>query len=303
VVITIKKNSPPTKENVKKLHAEVTSLIPGHVNSLKPWTFYEEIDQFLGPWGASGYPLAYGKYYCKIFNEDALLQADVDARLWVWRTTVLLQEALRDYIDTAFVNGWLPSLSEEKFRTAAFASHARAYHRGGLSSVFAAAPYLIPLIAAIPQKEFVPFYSDNFWATVKQALDTMLRVGADVGAAAFGPAHTGMFQIANQQSGMNKLLAIQRRNNQYEFLFAQLLGPLRSGRLDRIAWLDQISTKLESTEFDDAYWLNMAKTTMVEVAVRKTVVVAKYTVMLQGHPELRMQLQRYDPSWTGAGDG
>jgi len=33
MVITIRKNSPATKANIDRLRTELTSLIPGHVNS------------------------------------------------------------------------------------------------------------------------------------------------------------------------------------------------------------------------------------------------------------------------------
>lgn len=298
MVITIKKNSPITKGNIEKLRVELTSLIPGHVNSTKPWTFYEEIDQFLGPWGERGYPLAYGKYYCKLFSEDKSLKANLETRIWVQKTTVKLQEALRDGIVYAFVHGKLPSMTEPAFRAFAFATHADAYQRGGLSLVVATSPSLLPTIASIPGKEFIPFYSDNFWATIKQVLATLVRVGGDVTAAAAGPAHTGMLQKANQESGMNKLLAVQRRNNEYEALFAKLQGALRGGRLDRIVWLDEVTKKLDGTEFEDPYWLAIARTTITEIDARKRSVAASYRLMLKGHPELLIQLQRYDPSWS-----
>jgi len=298
MVITIKRNSPITKDNIERLRVELTSLIPGHVNSVKPWTFYEEIDQFLGPWGERGYPLAYGKYYCKLFTEDKSLKANPETRIWVQKTMVKLQEALRDGIVHAFAHGKLPSMTESEFRAFAFATHADAYQQGGLTLVVATSPSLLPAIASIPGKEFIPIYSDNFWATITQVFATLVRVGGDVTAAAAGPAHTGMFQKANQESGMNKLLAIQRQNNEYEALFAKLQGALRGGHLDRIVWLDDVTKKLDETEFEDPYWLAMARTTIAEIDARKRSVAASYRLMLQGHPELFIQLQRYDPSWN-----
>jgi len=97
---------------------------------------------------------------------------------------------------------------------------------------------------------------------------------------------------------MNKLLAIQRQNNEYEALFAKLQGALRGGHLDRIVWLDDVTKKLDETEFEDPYWLAMARTTIAEIDARKRSVAASYRLMLQGHPELFIQLQRYDPSWN-----
>jgi hypothetical protein len=297
-IITIKKDTPPTKVNTDKLHAELTSLIPGHINSKQPWTFYEEIDAFLGPWGESGYPLAYGKYYCKLFNQDPNLRANFDARLWVERTTVKLQEALRDGIVYAFAHEKLPQMTEAEFRAFAFGTHPEAYQRGGLSSVIANAPYLVPVISTIPGKEFVPFYSDNFWATIRQALDTMVRMGGDIGAAGAGPAHTGILVKANQESGMNQLLAIQRRNREYEALFANVQSALRSGRLDRILWLEQVGAKLQETQFEDPYWLGIARSTMADVEKREHGIAARYRAMSTGHPEMLTQIQQFDPNWS-----
>ena len=66
--------------------------------SIEPWTFYEEVDNFLGPWGNSGYPIGYGKYYCVAFNSNEKLRANPQTADWIRRTTIVLQEALRDFI-------------------------------------------------------------------------------------------------------------------------------------------------------------------------------------------------------------
>jgi len=39
----------------------LTSIIDGHPNATTTYTFYEEIDKYLGLWGKDGYPIAYGK--------------------------------------------------------------------------------------------------------------------------------------------------------------------------------------------------------------------------------------------------
>jgi hypothetical protein len=51
------KTARPTSENLKLLQAGLTSVISGHPQSIQPWTFYEELDQYLGPWGNKGYPI------------------------------------------------------------------------------------------------------------------------------------------------------------------------------------------------------------------------------------------------------
>jgi hypothetical protein len=66
----------PTPENLKLLQAGLTSVISGHPQSIQPWTFYEELDQYLGPWGNQGYPIAYGNFYCVAFNSNEKLMAE-----------------------------------------------------------------------------------------------------------------------------------------------------------------------------------------------------------------------------------
>ena len=51
------KDAAPTPENLKTLHEGLTSVIVGHAGSIDMWTFYEEIENYLGPWGDNGYPI------------------------------------------------------------------------------------------------------------------------------------------------------------------------------------------------------------------------------------------------------
>jgi len=297
LIITLRKDAPPTKANADRLHGELTSLIPGHVNNKEPWTFYDEIDAFLGPWGEKGYPLAYGKYYCKLFNGDPNLHANLVARQWVEQTTIKLQEALRDGIVYAFAHGKLPKMTEAEFRAFAFDTHPQVYQRAGLIKIIESAPYLLPVIIAIPGKEFIPFYSDNFMATIIQALDTAERMTGDV-TAGIMPVHSGKLMMANEQSGMNRLLAIDRRNREYEATLSQVRAALASGRLDRIATLEQVAGKLRETAFEDAYWLGIAKSIMSEIQAREHAIAERYRAMSKGHPEVGLQIQKFDPTWA-----
>jgi len=45
------KTAPPNPTNIRVLEDGLTSVIAGHPQSIQPWTFYEELDQYLGPWG------------------------------------------------------------------------------------------------------------------------------------------------------------------------------------------------------------------------------------------------------------
>jgi len=96
------KNAAATRENVKELEDGLTSVVAGHPGSINPWTFYEEIDTHLGPWGSKGYPIGYGKFYCQLFSENEKLRQNPQTADWVRRTTVALQEPLRDYIVLRF---------------------------------------------------------------------------------------------------------------------------------------------------------------------------------------------------------
>ena len=88
------KTAPATPESVAALRNGLTSEIAGHPGSVNLWTFYEELDAYLGPWGDDGYPLGYGKYYCKLFNENENLRANPATSEWIRKTTVALQEPL-----------------------------------------------------------------------------------------------------------------------------------------------------------------------------------------------------------------
>lgn len=89
------KNAPATPQNVSALRQGLTSVIAGHPGAIEPWTFYEELNAYLGPWGMQGYPIAYGKVYCMAFNGNEELARNPQTREWVRKTTVALQEPLR----------------------------------------------------------------------------------------------------------------------------------------------------------------------------------------------------------------
>src|ERR1041385_9115989 len=89
------KNVPPTPLSSHALYTGLTSLMAGHPQAVETYTFYEELDKYLGPWGQKGYPIAYGKFYNVAFTSNEKLQANPITKEWVWKTTILLQEVLR----------------------------------------------------------------------------------------------------------------------------------------------------------------------------------------------------------------
>ncbi len=150
------------------IRKELGKFIAYHALATVPWLFYEIVDNWLGPWGVSGYPLGYGKFYCIAFNENEELKADPSASKWVRSTTVKLQESILQYLVESIENGSIRNLTESRLRKAAFDSHPTCYDDAGLAMVMILAPGLIPTIISIPKKEFSP-KSASFGATIMQA--------------------------------------------------------------------------------------------------------------------------------------
>src|SRR5262249_44965808 len=112
----------PDPPSVRSVHDQLTSVIAGHAQADPTYRLYEELDAWLGPFGQEGYPIAYGKFYNVAFTSNKKLMADAEAREWVWRTTIRLQESLRDYVVGRARDGTLGYLTERQLREAAFAS-------------------------------------------------------------------------------------------------------------------------------------------------------------------------------------
>jgi hypothetical protein len=174
------KQSLPSPEGALKLHRWLTAHMDGGPASTHPWTFYEVVDTYLGPWGEHGYPIGYGKKYCVEFSSNEALQQSWVVQSWTGSTLVKLQEALRDYIVRQYQAGTLATLREPALRAAAFQSHPEAYVDAGLTDIFLDGDVNALLnIAAIPAAEFDP-RSEDFGATIQQALKTTGMVGADI---------------------------------------------------------------------------------------------------------------------------
>lgn len=283
----------PTAQHVHEL---LTSVIAGHHQATTTYRFYEELDHWLGPWGPSGYPIGYGKFYNVAFTTNPHLQANPTTRQWVWRTGIHLQEALRDYVVGRVRDCTIGALTEAQLRQAAFDSHPRAYDRGGLATVVMAAPELIPIVATIPSAEFLPT-SDNFGPTVRQVFVTLGLIGPQIVggalAVAAGPAHTGVFGRAIEQD---------RRRFMNEIALSRELGNLRTalarGELDHIPWLDQIIAQLSAREFPDQGFARLAGEVVGEARLRRQRLVRDYNQVLGQSPEVRRRVERAFPNIT-----
>lgn len=277
------------------VHDQLTSVIAGHAQATTTYRFYEELDVWLGPWGQQGYPIAYGKFYNVAFSGSEKLMADATARQWVWRTTILLQEALRDYVVGRVRNCTLPALSEAELRAAAFNSHPAAYDAGGLAMLTLVAPELIPVIATIPGREFCPT-SDNFRATVNQFIDTLLRMAPQmVGnslAALAGPAHTGLFARAAQQD---------RRRFMNEMALSRELGAMKikidRGDLDYIPALDRLIATLNAREFPDQGFARGARELVAAAEARRRLLMQSTNQLLQQSPQVRARAEAAFPEF------
>lgn len=275
------------------VHDQLTSVIAGHPQATTTYRFYEEIDQWLGPWGASGYPIGYGKFYNVAFTTNAHLMANPTTREWVWRTGIRLQELLRDYLVRCVRHCTLPSLTEAQLRQAAFDSHPQAYDEGGLAMVVLVAPELVPIIATIPGREFSPT-SDNFGPTVKQVFITLGRIGptttGNALAALAGPAHTGILGRAVQrdQQRLQRELALSRE-------LAGIREAIERGALDHIPLLDQVIARLNATEFPDAGFARLAAEVIQAAERRKQFLRNHYRRLLPQSPEVQRRVERAFP--------
>jgi hypothetical protein len=288
------KTSRPTPANQKELEDWLLSIMAFRPETEgKPWTFYEEIDKYLGPWGMSGYPIAYGKKYCVLFSGDARLAADPSGRMWIRRTLLLLQVALRDFILDRYRKGTLATLTEPELRKAAFDSHPRAYTEAGLSMVVMLSPRLALHVGSIPAVEFKPT-SESFGATVAQVFITVgMVLPRSVGillATTAGPAHTGIFahamatDRARLAAEMNLGLAL------YETKQA-----VAAGRCDNVTFLDRLTKAVSTAEMPNASLSAAALSLLAVIDARRQYVRTRYQVELKIDPDLYGILRTFDP--------
>lgn len=179
-------DSEPTSGRVNQLYDWLDRHIAHNQDADTTYEFYEQIDQYLGPWGEEGYPIGYGKKYNIEFNDnDLLMENDVTSE-WLREVEIGLQEELRDYIVEQYERGRLPEVEEGEIRQFAFDSHPDVYTEAGLRDVVLEAPHLVPTIGLIPYEEFNPL-DEDFDNTRRQVVATAIILadeqGEDVGEA------------------------------------------------------------------------------------------------------------------------
>ncbi|RMH10689.1 MAG: hypothetical protein D6695_10975 [Planctomycetota bacterium] len=289
------KNTPPTPATIEAARSALTGVMANHAGAEQPWTFYEVVDEWIGPWGNAGYPIGYGKYYCQAFWTNEKLRRNTTTRAWVWRTMIALQESLRDFLVRQYAAGRLARISEAEVRAAAFASHASAYDRGGLTLVALIAPELIPTIASIPSREFDP-RGANFWPTVDQVLESLgfgVHRAMAVGLASLMPAHSGFLSNA-YRADQRRMAEIRNRMG----TIARVRSQLEAGRLDRVSVLNAVTARLLSIPFPDRQMARVARDLIADCNARKRVIASRYRRELQVHPEWRANYNRVDPGWS-----
>jgi len=293
------RDSQPTPENVQLLDIALVSVMAGHAQAVETYTFYDVLNQYLR-WDDKSYLIAYGKYYNILFTTDSALKANPETSEWVWRTTILLQEVLHNFVMERFRAGTLSSLTEPELRKAAFDSHPKVYTQAGLAKVLLLAPYLLPWIAAIPYKEYSPVNGDwgwnnNFTPTVRQvfiAAGMTGMVALEVGLAAMMPAHSGLLRNAATMDRTNFL----RDMNQGREL-QMIRQALATGACDNIVWLNRITDQISRNQYPDQRSADAAHEVVGLTNSRKNRVAQYYREKLADRPDLRAYFDRTQPGW------
>jgi hypothetical protein len=288
------KSSPPTPANRKALEDWLLSIMAFRPETEgKPWTFYEEIDKYLGPWGMHGYPIAYGKKYCVLFSGDRRLAADPAGKAWIRRTLLFLQLALKDFIVERYAKGTLATLTEAELRKAAFDSHPRAYTEGGLTMVVMISPALAIHVATIPAAEFKPT-SETFGATVAQVFITagmvLPRGVAILLATMAGPAHTGIFVHAMATDRARLAAEMNLGSALFETRRAVALG-----LCDNVTVLDRLKTAVSTAEMPNASLAAAARSLLAVIEARRQYVRQRYQAEVRVDPDLFGIFRLFDP--------
>jgi len=289
------KDAPPTPENVKALDDGLTSVLAGHVGSIFPWTFYEELDTYLGPWGNQGYLIRYGRKYCLLFNQNENLQADPEGAEWVKQTTRALQAPLKDFVVARFKQHRLASLTEPELKAFAFGVHSKAYSDSGLAMVALVAPELIFVIGGIPGREFLRTSPDHD-ASWDQFYETMARVlvsTTSIGLAAFMPAHSGLLRHAAEKD-----MTAEIRDFRIVRWLSQTEKTLATGRLDNISMLNKLTERLSRTQFTDQGMARQAREVLNAANLRKSKVARSYRKMIAVDSTLKADIDKSEPGWS-----
>ncbi len=289
----IPKDAPPTPQNVQALAEWLTDITAFHpLTAGRPWVFYQQIDQYLGPWGSAGYPIAYGEKYCRLFFSNISLNRNPAGAQWVTRTLLLLQQELAAFVLDRFKSGKLKSLTEPELREAAFNSHPRAYTQGGLTMVVLLAPELVPAIAAIPRTEFKPT-SPTFGPSFRQVVDTtgivVPQVIGTLLAAAAGPAHNHALRVAPARdiAAWQNDAALSRRLD-------EVRRSVRQGRCDHLGILSRLKRTLMVSTFVDPAADNVAAALVDDIGVRMVRVKQRYDHEIAADRSLRDVYESFD---------
>lgn len=251
------------------------------------------IDAYLGPWGAGGYPLGYGKKYCILFNLNSKLSTSDVAKAWVDKTTIALQEGLRDFIVNVYSSGRLGSLTEPQLRAAAFNMHPNAYLRGGLAQLTLGAWTMVPIIATIPGVEFSPT-SKDFVATWKQVFPTGFGV-AVTAITYLMPAHSGIFAKAYQ--------ADRDQFNRENWDLRMITRRFEHGELEDIKALITVEHELQLAAHSDREIAIRAHFLAGRMERRRQEMVHHYLELAKQEPEIGLWLDGYCPGWRSANGG
>jgi hypothetical protein len=191
------KQAPPTADNQHRL-ATWLAEVNARTATAAPWLFYRELDQYLGGWGGNGYLLGYGLRYCRRFCTDPILQQHPQARAWVRRTSILLQDDMGVFMLARFRVGRLASLNDDELSQRAFAGHARAYAEAGLAQLVRSAPHVVPRIVAIPGREFLPWakHARRSWSQALQVAAMTVRDSAACADVA-GPSRASVWSAVS----------------------------------------------------------------------------------------------------------
>lgn len=289
-------NLPPkdkvTPKDAKRVFDELTSEIATHPRATTTYLFYEDIDAWLGPWGADGYPIGYGKFYNLAFTGSPTLMADSLTRDWVGRTTVILQEAIRDYVVERVRAGTIGSLTEEELREAAFDSHPIAYTQAGLDRIMMLEPWMALVVGFIPAQEFIPFHGNAF-STYLQVFKTLGMLAVTIAPTVMG----GMLPNYGRTLGpafradQSRLLEIQRG--------IRLLGMLQL-IVDRnqadLLMLDRMAADLSLMQFPNQELATVARSLLSTIDARRAKGREELRKMLKtAHPRIREKLERMIP--------
>jgi hypothetical protein len=188
-------------------------------------------------------------------------------------------------------------LTERELRDAAFASHPKAYTKGGLTMVVLLQPDLGREIASIPFAEFRPT-APSFGSSIRQVIDTsgvvITEAIADLLAAAAGPAHNQSFRLGSARDLTNyqTVIAVSER-------IAEIREVVRVGRCDHVDVLTRLKRGVELTLFEGRGTSVMAALLVHEIDARIAFVKARYARESGLDPRLGPVYRQFDPPVCG----